>query len=724
MGDSRDGRIVWYNRDVIRLVGLGLLAFGASLAGRAGTTDVIRSAAELQAALRAGDESRPFVITATVTAAKSKIDPAFYTCDASGGIKVSDQTRNKPPLRVGDVVALRGGIRLQTSYSPFAYATNIVVAGHVQPPEPVAVTAPQLLRGEWQDRLVRFEGTVIDAFQDEIDPQFSFVVLQQGRDTLFANFYTEGRDLGLTDLIDARISLVGCCHFAHDRRVRSKSGLELTACDPASIKVLKPAPVDRFAVPPLHADLSAVRPPSDDEAPTRRLVRGHVLATWHGNTLLVKTPAGEISKVELTDPALPDYGDFIEAVGRPETDLYHYNLSRAIWRPALGPAFTNPPPQDVTAEEMLTDGKGARRVRAVCHGLPIRMTGFLRSLPAVGNGDLRTRLECGDYQIPVDFSAAPDVLAELTPDCRVAVAGTCVMELENCRPQAPFPHIEEFTVVVRTPDDVRILSRPSWWTPGRLLAALGCLAVLLVALLLWNAVLRLVVERRSRQLFKAQIARAESELRIGERTRLAVELHDSLAQNLTGVSLEIDTAAKVAGENPADMMKHLVHAGQSLKSCRDELRNCLWDLRNLALEEKRVDDAIRQTLAPHVAGVDLAVRFNVPRERLSDNTAHAILRIIRELTLNAIRHGRATRIRVAGSVEGDKLLFSIRDNGCGFDPATAPGFAEGHCGLLGIRERIDEFEGEFKLESEPGKGTKATVVLQMPKMRNEGRRHG
>ena len=127
-----------------------------------------------------------------------------------------------------------------------------------------------------------------------------------------------------------------------------------------------------------------------------------------------------------------------------------------------------------------------------------------------------------------------------------------------------------------------------------------------------------------------------------------------------------------------------------------------------------MDEAIRQTLAPHVAGVAIAVRFNVPRERISDNTAHAILRIIRELTLNAIRHGGATKVWIAGSIEGGRMHFSVRDNGCGFDPDSAPGFNEGHYGLLGIRERVDEFEGEFALKSSLGTGTKATISLKVP----------
>lgn len=109
-----------------------------------------------------------------------------------------------------------------------------------------------------------------------------------------------------------------------------------------------------------------------------------------------------------------------------------------------------------------------------------------------------------------------------------------------------------------------------------------------------------------------------------------------------------------------------------------------------------------------------SIRFNVPRNRLTDNTAHTILRIIRELATNAIRHGRATDIQIAGGIEGDQLTFSVYDNGCGFDPETVPGIAEGHFGLLGIRERIDLLGGELSVRSGNGNGTKISIRLKLP----------
>ena len=116
-------------------------------------------------------------------------------------------------------------------------------------------------------------------------------------------------------------------------------------------------------------------------------------------------------------------------------------------------------------------------------------------------------------------------------------------------------------------------------------------------------------------------------------------------------------------------------------------------------------------MRPVVGGADVRIRFNVPRNRLSDVTAHALLQIIRELVANAVLHGRATKIRIAGEFSDDRLHFSVSDNGCGFDPDSCPGPSSGHFGLDGIRERIDKLGGELRIESSPENGAKATISL-------------
>ena len=270
-------------------------------------------------------------------------------------------------------------------------------------------------------------------------------------------------------------------------------------------------------------------------------------------------------------------------------------------------------------------------------------------------------------------------------------------------------------MLVTTGDDesVTVTRLPGFLTAVNLFAVIGVLVGLAVLVLIWNRALRTLVERRTRALLKEQIGHVKADLKTEERTRLAVELHDTLAQNLTGVSMEIETANALRGT--PEMAPHLDFASKALKSCRDELRNCLWDLRSQALEEPDMRKAILRTLQPHVNDSRITVRFPVPRTKISDNTAHALLRIVRELVVNAIRHGNATNIRVAGTLDRDALRCAVTDNGCGFVPESAPGLLQGHFGIQGMRERIEELGGELVLESAPGKGARATITIPVPK---------
>ena len=87
--------------------------------------------------------------------------------------------------------------------------------------------------------------------------------------------------------------------------------------------------------------------------------------------------------------------------------------------------------------------------------------------------------------------------------------------------------------------------------------------------------------------------------------------------------------------------------------------------------------------------------------------------IIRELVSNAIRHGEAKHIRISGGIEGSCFSFLVTDDGTGFDVASRPGQNEGHFGLAGVHQRVSNLGGTFDLRSSPGKGTTATVTIQL-----------
>ena len=228
--------------------------------------------------------------------------------------------------------------------------------------------------------------------------------------------------------------------------------------------------------------------------------------------------------------------------------------------------------------------------------------------------------------------------------------------------------------------------------------------------------------RRARTLYRERLAHVHTELKVQERTHLAVEIHDSLSQTLTGVALQIDAAIKANDMHREQATAHLSAARQLLASCRHELRCCIWDLRNCTFAEANLTEAIRRMLAAHTENTKLSVRFNVPRLKLSESLMHTVLRIVYELVANAIRHGKASQVRIAGEYRNGIIRFSVSDNGCGFDPNDHPGPLQGHFGLQGIQERLKRLNGEISIQSAIGQHTKMTVAIPAYQERNSSRK--
>ena len=696
-----------------------LFALFASL-DAAGDT-CIRQADELMRATNLlADEDTPFELTARVSYVRFDVrsgEPRAIVVNDASGASVVFALQSLPSgkdVRPGDQVRISGLLQPDgwpNVSSRWPFATNCVTLARGTPPTPADIPIADLQDGKADFRLVRTTGVLRDVAQSETAPNWIVLVLCQGKDQMFVSVPGTNGDLPLLErLVGRRVSAIGV-YLPKDRSPRKRKNGSLKVASPAAVTPLDNGEEGSDEMP----DIAALDGGRHVEMQSlgRHAATGRILAVWQPRRGLLRTDDGTLVNLDFAGEQMPRCGDRIQAVGLPESDVFDICLCHVSWQ-----RLSAEPPPDEAAERISTTaifprGKGSRIVRNNRHGKLVSIDGIVRSIP-VRDGNHRFFLESDGELVPVDATACPECLTTLKVGSRVTVRGVCVMEREERRTSTSLSRLKGFLLVIRSADDLTVLSSPSWWTPARLVGAILALLVGLVAILLWNVALRKVALRKSRELVREQLRHLNAALKTEERTRLAVELHDSLAQNLTGVSLEIDTAAKVADGDPAAMKTHLGIAARSLKSCRDELRNCLWDLRNRALEEQTMDEAIRQTLAPHVAGVDVAIRFAVPRERISDNTAHAILRIVRELTLNGIRHGGATKIRIAGSIEGDRMLFSVRDNGRGFDPERAPGFSEGHYGLLGIRERVDEFEGEFTLESSQEKGTRATVSLKVP----------
>ena len=615
-------------------------------------------------------------------------------------------------LNAGDRIFAKGF----TVLPPYGWCHPDVLSakkiGTAPIPDRINIQSDSLSDGSLHLHNVSIRAIVMDAFKDAIDPRYIMLALRDRHGVFHATVETS-ENVGKR-LIGATVTLSGII----DCRTEGKRPFgipHISVPDEAHIKIIDRAPKNPCEVPLLECTSETTV--NTIAGMSLRRAEGTVLATWQGNRILIKTGKGQIMRLELarahspsTPQALPEYGEKISAIGFPASDFFTINLSHASFLTLATATETHETPIEITSKDIFQDKKGGYALQTEYYGRLVRLSGKIIALPHHGRTGL-LELDSGGYRISVDVSRCLEKALACIPESKVDITGICVLNTENWRPLEAFPHTDGMTIVARNNSDLVVTKMPPWWTIGRLLVFSGILLGIIAVILVWNWFLRIVIERKSRLLYRAEIEKAETTLLIDERTRLAVELHDNVAQSLTGVSFQIDAAEKTLAEN-SDAAKFLAIAKRTLLSCRKELRRCLWDLRSHTIEEPVFENAILKTLKPHMGTAEISIRFGIQRSMLSDTVAHAILCIIRELAINALTHGKATRIDINGERKKRYIVFSVSDNGTGFDVENQPGPSQGHFGLQGIQERIDRFNGVLKIVSIPNEGTKATVVLK------------
>ena len=688
---------------------LSVLGICSALSGRE-----LRSAAELNAVIF-GDETNcaTFRIEAVALENMSPSDSSHCISvkDDTGFVRLYISTSDSNgTVRAGDRLALTGVTSPVLSQSGAAHAHRTRLIAHGPPPAPLRITGSEFFSEKHINRLVRLTGLVRSVFTDEIDPQILFVELHaDGETILIPLLATPGVQEKAQRLTGARVAVTGAVS-PRGVSVRTHAGAMLEIRnDLSNFEILEPPPADLFAAPDVRA-LDRLRP-SDIAHLEWHTARGRVLCVWGGTHVLVRTDDGTSLRADLDDTRPPMPGANVAVCGFPELNLFYLSLNRAKWKPLDETLAPPESPVPVSTSDLLTDEAGRRMIRPEFHGRAVTLRGVVTPLGLDAENGPGFVLDCDRQTVGVIFGNGCAGLEAPPVGATVDVTGICLVKSEPWTPSRHFPRLTGVDLVVRTPADLSVIAQPPWWTPARFLIALAVLAVLFALILVWNASLRLLVARRSRQLVREQAEKLGAELRIDERTRLAAELHDSVAQNLSSVSMQLDAVQMAAHSLAEPFREALGLASKTLLSCRQELRNCLWDLRSQALDEPDLGNAVQKTLRPHLNGAALRIRFNVSRRLVSDQTAHAVLRILRELAANALRHGHARNLTVAGCLDGRLLKFSLADDGAGFDPAHAAGVERGHFGLSGIHDRVNKMHGTFEISSEPGRGAKAVVTL-------------
>lgn len=209
---------------------------------------------------------------------------------------------------------------------------------------------------------------------------------------------------------------------------------------------------------------------------------------------------------------------------------------------------------------------------------------------------------------------------------------------------------------------------------------------------------------------------------LGERVRLSREIHDTLLQSLVGVALQFEAASNSL-DDASPVREHLLRIRRQVEGYIREARQSIWNLRTPTLGPRDLAVALREAAERATSGVPVDIEFvkrGTPDRVPTTDTDEQLVRICQEAVLNAVRHGKATQVKVELRYDPGAIVLQVADNGCGFEPAVPQELgAAGHYGLLSMRERAEQVGGEFTLRSAVAAGT--IVEARVP-VRSERRR--
>ncbi len=217
-------------------------------------------------------------------------------------------------------------------------------------------------------------------------------------------------------------------------------------------------------------------------------------------------------------------------------------------------------------------------------------------------------------------------------------------------------------------------------------------------------------------LYRARVRQVRDRLRLqmaaasAERARIARELHDTLLQGFSGVTMQMQALSARLPE-PGDRST-LTGIIDDAATCMAEARRSVAGLRDATANTVALPIALAATARNLAESSDVRLHLDLSDEpvTLSVDAEYHLLRIAQEAVGNAVRHAKPTRLDVTWRSEGDRLRLTVSDDGRGFD-VTAPPPA-GHFGLIGIHERAVRIGAELRVESQPGRGTTVRVTLR------------
>lgn len=609
--------------------------------------------------------------------------PDFFIQDATAGIYVEGSRSENFAHLLGQLVELEG-VTGPGKFAPVIVEEKLRVVGKGALPQAQMFAFSDLAEGQHDSQWARVRGIVRSAAIDRTswsEPALAMRVASEGGEFSVRVPIADEQDF--SSWVDSEVLIEGVCGSLYNAS-RQLTGILFYVPRLRFVKVEAPA---------AEVPLSTLLRFSPGEGTRHRVrIRGVVGYQQPGNSLFLQSQ-GKGVRV-LTQQSTPlEVGDVVDVLGFPATGESAPILEDAIFhRVGRGAA---PQPVDLNLDAPWEEFDGA----------VVTTDAKLLNRQMQSEG---VNLQLQNRNIFFDATLAPgvaaDTLASMPLNSDVRVTGICLI-----RSGGLWRVPQSFRMLLRSPADVVVLKAPSWWNLTHTLWLLALTAAVLLAVIAWVVALG----RRLRGQMAIIHQKRKSSAVLEERNRIARELHDTLEQELAGITMQLDLAVDCFHQAPGVAQQALEAARNMSRHSMIEARRSVWDLRCQLLEHGDLVSALTQIVAPLVPGkhARIDVKIQGPAVRLPGPVEMNLLRIGQEAVANAVKHGHAHQVSVELLYSPATVCLTVSDDGEGF--AASQGAPAGHFGLLDMRERAQSMGSQLKIESEPACGTRITVEVRV-----------
>jgi signal transduction histidine kinase len=595
--------------------------------------------------------------------------------------------KNVPDLKSGQEIEI-DGLSYPGLYVPGIAGQKVTVLRDGEQPRPRRITYEQLSSGQYHYEWVDVRGVV-----RSITPSENYSVLKLAMGDGSLDVYPV-IDEGVADakLVDALVRVTGiAAGYINDRRQLVAPHLRVRSL--GEIEVLEPPPEEPFAIDTTPSS-ELLRFAPNGRAGHRVKVRGLVTQQEPGSAIYLRDGNQGLRVRTATNEIVPE-GQIVEALGFPAMGILSAELEDAVIRPTGESSMVTPtdaPIKDLAAGKFDADY--------------VQVEADVRYVVREA-GRLQLTMQAGESVFQAVVHSPPPDFETPAAGAHVLIRGICRV-IEASQPTRSFStRARAFEIVLPgTPFDIAITRRPPWWTTPRLAIAAGALLGVAVLAFAWVAMLRRQVGQQTTVIRK----QVEAVTIADERQRIAREFHDTLEQELVGVSLRLDAAATRAEESK--LRELLTGAQRLVQQLQAGARSFVWNLRDSSLATQSLAEAIRAAVSNCTAGRQVEIRTLGETRRLPELVGHELLRVAQEATTNAVKHGNAQLITITlDFTKATSMRLVVEDDGAGFD--TAAPVPSGHFGLIGIRERVEKLGGDSQIHSQPGKGSAIEVSVPL-----------